>query len=240
MKAMIFAAGLGTRLRPLTNDRPKALVEINGVPLLQIAVQRLRDAGVTGIIVNIHHFGEQIEAFLSQPQFSDINIAISDERDQLLDTGGGLRKAAWFFDDGQPFLVYNADILTTLDLRGLYAAHARSQALATLAVRERPASRAFLFDEDNRLCGWRNSDTGAERIALARPRLYPLAFSGIHVIHPRIFGMMPPAGEVFSIVETYLSLAQNETIMGFRHDQDLWLDVGKPEQLARAQELWPG
>ncbi|MBE2207114.1 MAG: nucleotidyltransferase family protein [Saprospiraceae bacterium] len=238
MKAMIFAAGLGTRLRPLTNDRPKALVEVNGVPLLQISIEKLRLAGITDIIVNIHHFGEQIAAFLARPPFSDMNIAISDERAKLLDTGGGLRKAAWFFDDGQPFLVYNADILTTLNLNDLYAAHTRSQALATLAVRERPASRAFLFDKNNRLCGWRNSATGAERIALANHPLHPLAFSGVHVIHPRIFELMPPPGEAFSIVETYLSLAQNEIIQGFRHDQDLWLDVGKPEQLARAQELW--
>lgn len=240
MKAMIFAAGLGTRLRPLTNDRPKALVEINGVPLLQIAIEKLRRAGATDLIVNIHHFGEQMEAFLMQPQFAGLNIAVSDERDKLLDTGGGLRKAAWFFDDGQPFLVYNADILTTLDLRELYAAHTRSQALATVAVRERPTSRAFLFDEDNRLCGWRNAATGEERIPLRRSPLHAFAFSGIHVIHPRIFELMPPAGEVFSIVETYLNLAQNEIILGFRHDQDLWLDVGKPEQLARAQELWRG
>lgn len=241
MKAMIFTAGLGTRLRPLTNDRPKALIEINGVPLLQIAIERLRQAGVGEIIVNIHHFGAQIEAFLEQRYASSgLNIAISDERDRLLDTGGGLRKASWFFDDGRPFIIYNADILTTLDLKEMYAAHIRSGTLATLAVRDRPASRAFLFDEEDRLCGWRNSATGEERIVVEKRPLQALAFSGIHVVSPRIFERMPPAGTVFSIVDTYLSVAADERIAGFRHDADLWIDVGKPEQLARAQDAWPG
>lgn len=238
MKAMIFAAGLGTRLRPLTNERPKALAEVNGVPLLEIAIRRLQQAGAGELIVNIHHLGEQIEAFLHRKTFPGLHIAISDERDLLLDTGGGLKKAAWFFDDGQPFIVYNADVLTTLDLKAMYDAHIRSGAIATLAVRERASSRAFLFDAGGSLSGWRNTATGAERICRHADTLHPLAFSGIHVISPRLFDYMP-AQDVFSIVEVYLDVAARETILAWRHDADLWLDVGKPEQLARAQELWP-
>lgn len=237
MKAMIFAAGLGTRLRPLTDERPKALIEINGVPLLEIAIRRLQGAGVRELIVNMHHFWEQIEAFLARYSFSGLRIAVSDERDLLLDTGGGLKKAAWFFDDGRPFLAYNADVLTTLDLKALYAAHTASGAMATLAVQERASSRAFLFDENGRLSGWRNTATGVERLCRITEPLHPLAFSGIHVIDPRLFDYMP-AAEVFSIVEVYLDAADREPILAYRHDADLWLDVGKPAQLARAQELW--
>lgn len=238
MKAMIFAAGLGTRLRPLTDERPKALIEINSVPLLEIAIRRLQAAGVRELIINIHYLGGQIVDFLHHNTFSGLRIAVSDERDLLLDTGGGLQKAAWFFDDDRPFLAYNADVLTTLDLKALYAAHTASGAIATLAVQERASSRAFLFDENGRLSGWRNTATGAERLCRPAHPLYPLAFSGIHVIDPRLFGYMP-AEEVFSIVEVYLGAAEREPILAYRHDADVWLDVGKPEQLARAQALWP-
>jgi len=237
MKAMIFAARLGTRLRPLTDERPKALVEINGVPLLEIAIRRLQEAGVQEMVINIHHFGEQIEAFLHRNTFPGLRIALSDERDLLLDTGGALKKAAWFFDDGKPFLVYNADILTTLDLKALYAAQFASGAIATLAVRERSSSRAFLFDAEGRLSGWRNSATGAERICRQASPLQALAFSGIHVIDPRLFGYLPDK-EVFSIVDVYLDVASAEPILAYRHEADLWLDVGKPEQLAQAQAVW--
>jgi NDP-sugar pyrophosphorylase family protein len=235
---MIFAAGLGTRLRPLTDTRPKALAEVNGAPLLEIAIRRLQRAGVREMIINIHYLGGQIVNFLERKAFPGLHIAISDERDLLLDTGGGLKKAAWFFDDGQPFIVYNADVLTTLDLRAMYDDHAASGAIATLAVRERASSRAFLFDAEGRLSGWRNTATGAERICRHAETLYPLAFSGIHVIHPRLFDHMP-AQDVFSIVDVYLDVAARESILAWRHNADLWLDVGKPEQLARAQELWP-
>ncbi len=235
---MVFAAGLGTRLRPLTNDRPKALVEVNGVPLLQIALERLRLAGVQQVIVNVHYLAEQIIRFLEQPQFADLHIAISDERDLLLDTGGGLKKAAWFFDDGHPFILYNADVLTNLDLGAMYAAHLDAGALATLAVRKRPSSRAFLFDEQQRLCGWQNTASGQLRLCREVASFYPLAFSGVHVISPAFFGYMPDEA-VFSILEPYLRAAATKTILAWRHDADIWIDVGKPEELARAQQVYP-
>ncbi len=235
---MVFAAGLGTRLRPLTNDRPKALVEVNGKPLLQIALERLRLAGVRQVIVNVHYLAEQIIRFLEQPQFADLHIAISDESDLLLDTGGGLKKASWFFADGQPFILYNADVVTNLDLESMYAAHLRSGALATLAVRDRPSSRFFLFDEQQRLCGWQNTGTGQQRLSREVTSFYPLAFSGVHVISPTFFEYMPDEA-VFSILESYLRAAATETILAWRHDADIWIDVGKPEELARAQELYP-
>ena len=237
MKAMIFAAGLGTRLRPFTNDRPKALVEVNGVSLLEIAIGRLRHAGVEEIIVNIHYFGDQIERFLQKKSNFGIRIEISDERERLLDTGGGLKKAAWFFDDGKPFFAYNADILTTLDLKAMYHAHRISDALATLAVRSRDSARSFLFDDTGRLSGWRNTANQAERIVRNVFPLHPLAFSGIHVINPEIFGYMPEA-EIFSIVDVYLDVAARASVMAYRHDQDLWIDVGKPGALEEAQVLW--
>jgi NDP-sugar pyrophosphorylase family protein len=237
MKAMIFAAGLGTRLRPYTNDRPKALVEINGVPLLEIAIQRLTAGGIEEIIVNVHHFASQIEAFLQEKRYFGIRIELSDEREQLLDTGGGLKKAAGFFDDDQPFFAYNADILTTLDLRAMYAAHQASDALATLAVRTRDSPRAFLFDDAGRLSGWRNLATQAERIVRPAVALHPMAFSGIHVINPGLFRHMPDKA-VFSIVDVYLDVASREPIMAYPHDQDLWIDVGKPGALAEAQQVW--
>ncbi len=160
---MLFAAGLGTRLRPLTDDRPKALVEVNGTPLLEIAIHRLIVAGCREIIVNVHHFAEQIIGFLKKNDHFGIRIAISDEREALLETGGGLKKAAWFFDDEKPFLVCNTDVLTNLDLQKFYQKHLESGALATLAVRNRPSSRSFLFDETMRLTGWQNTKTGETR-----------------------------------------------------------------------------
>ena len=237
MKAMIFAAGLGTRLRPFTNDRPKALVEVNGVPLLEIAIQRLKAAGVEEIIINVHHFASQIEAFLQENRSFGIRIELSDEREQLLDTGGGLKKAAWFFDDGRPFFAYNADILTTLDLKTMYAAHRVSDALATLAVQSRESTRAFLFDDAGRLSGWRNVARQAERIVRPAVALHPMAFSGIHVISPGLFRYMPDE-TVFSIVDVYLDVASREPVMAYPHDHDLWIDVGKPGALAEAQKIW--
>lgn len=237
MKAMIFAAGLGTRLRPLTDQCPKALMKINGIPLLDIAIGRLRAAGVTDIIINIHHLGEQILNHLASSPHLGLNIAISDERDLLLDTGGGLKKAAWFFDDQEPFLVYNADILTTLSLEEMVRAHRATGALATLAVRDRSSSRMLLFSPEGVLCGWQNTQTGLTRISREAPTYRALAFSGIHVIDPVIFNYFPE-GDIFSIIEVYLSLAAKKTIRAYQHDDDVWLDVGKPDQLAKAQDIW--
>lgn len=244
MKAMVLAAGLGTRLRPLTNTLPKALVPVNGTPLLEHVIQRLKFYGFCDIIINVHHFAGQIVEFLQQKQHFGVNIAISDERDKLLDTGGGLKKAAWFFDDGQPFLVHNVDILTDLDLSEFYRAHLhaphlQSQALATLAVRQRPTSRYVLFNQENLLCGWENRTTGERKIVRSTPEeeLIPLGFSCLQVIQPEIFELLPEQ-EVFSITDAYLKLAAHHKIAAFRHDESLWMDVGRKDQLAKAEELF--
>ncbi len=236
MKAMIFAAGLGTRLRPLTNNKPKALVEVNGIPLLEIALQKLIHHGFREVIINIHHFGQQIIDFLEAKDHFGIHLEISDERDQLLDTGGGLKKAAWFLQDG-PFLVYNADILTNIDLAALYQQQLGTDAIATLAVRDRESSRKLLFDQNQTLCGWQNMKTGEQKISRYADVQTPLSFSGIHVIHPNLFRYFPDQ-EVFSIIDVYLEAAQKEVIQAYRHDADIWLDVGKPEALEQGQKLW--
>lgn len=238
MKAMIFAAGLGTRLRPLTNDKPKALVELGGMPLLEIAIRRLKHFGCKEIIVNVHHFADLIIDFLKKKKHFDIRIEISDERKLLLDTGGGLKKAAWFFDDGKPFLVCNADILTNLDLKRFYEYHLRQEALATLAIRNRDTSRYLLFDENTfELKGWKNIKTGEVKwCSEKREGIVNRAFSGMHVIDPKMFSMMQEEA-VFSIIDVYLSSAKEHRIVGFPHDDTIWLDVGKPEALEKGKGM---
>lgn len=235
---MIFAAGLGTRLRPLTNDKPKALVEVGGMPLLEIALRRLKWFGVSKVIVNVHHFAGQVEQFLDEMKELGMEIAISDERAQLLNTGGGLKKARWFFEGEEPFLVQNVDILSSLDLKALYEAHRRSGALATLAVRDRETSRYLLFDEEWQLVGWRNRHSGEERRSRPQQPARPWAFSGIQVLSPGIFEYFPEEA-VFSTIDLYLEAAKKEVILGYPHDKDLWLDVGKPPALERAAGLLP-
>lgn len=235
MKAMIFAAGLGTRLRPLTNDRPKALIRVGGLTMLEIAIRKLINAGVDQIAINLHHYGQMIRDYLREHDDFGAVVRFSDESELLLDTGGGLKHAAPLLMGDEPFFVYNVDILTSLDLRSLWAAHMKTRPLATLAVKERPGSRFFLFDENARLCGWKNVDTGEEKISFANAANYPAAFSGIHVIEPRIFSLMTETG-AFSIVDAYLRLAAVETIKGFNHDGDLWFDLGKPEKIKTGSE----
>jgi len=232
---MIFAAGLGTRLRPITNDRPKALAEIQGITLLEIIIRRLINNGFKDIIVNVHHFADKVIEFLESKKYFDINIQISDERDLLLDTGGGLKKAAWFFDDGQPFLVHNVDTLTDVDLRDYYWFHKKNNALSTILVRHRPGSRFFLFDKMKRLCGWENITTN-ERILSTSvlTDLEQIAFSCLHVIDPDIFPLITEEG-CFSIIDVYLRLAKDHLIMGYLDDTSYWLDVGTPEKLMRAE-----
>jgi NDP-sugar pyrophosphorylase family protein len=238
MKAMILAAGLGTRLRPLTNHTPKALVEVNGIPLLEMVIQRLKFYGFHEIVINVFHFADSIIEFLQEKQSFGIDIRISHEKDELLDTGGGIKNASWFFDDDAPFLVHNVDIVSDLDLRQFYETHLRSQALATLAVSNRQASRYFLFNQDHILCGWKNIKTGAIKITRATPEtdLTPLAFSGMHVIDPAIFDLMPEQN-AFSIIDTYLHLATHHKIVAFKHDHSLWVDLGKKENLLKAGEI---
>lgn len=237
MKAMLLAAGLGTRLRPLTDHRPKALVEVGGMSLLGRAFSLLHRHGVEEVVVNVHHFADQIERFLLEKEHFGMRIAISDERDKLLDTGGGLRKAAWFFDDGAPFLVYNTDILTDLDLGALCRAHQASACLATLAVRRRNAGRCFLFDERGRLAGWRNRKTGQTRwCGEARETVEELAFSGIQVLDPGIFRYFPEE-DVFSLVELYLRAGAHAPVCAYPHDHTAWIDAGKLEDLAEAERV---
>jgi mannose-1-phosphate guanylyltransferase len=239
MKAMILAAGLGTRLRPLTDDRPKALVEIAGRTLLEIAIARLRGAGVREVIVNTHHFAAMISDFLRQKNNFGMRIEISEE-DALLDTGGGLKKAAWFFrEDGPaaaPFILHNVDVISDIDLSRMLLAHTETQALATLAVQQRQSSRYLLFDAQLQLCGRRLVKEQVTELPRPSPQLQELAFSGIHVISPRLLEMLSEEGP-FSIIQAYLRLAgQGERIVGHRANPDYWRDLGTPEAIARAAE----
>lgn len=235
MKAMIFAAGLGTRLRPLTNNKPKALVEVGGHPLLELTILRLKSFGFNEIIINIHHFGDQVLNFLQRKANFGIHIEISDERDLLLDTGGGLKKAAWFLKDS-PFLICNTDVLTNLDLKLFYNAHLKTNALATLAVRNRDSSRHLLFNEGLVLSGWRHNRTGELKICRPDQNMQPLAFSGIHVLSPNIFELMPEEA-VFSIIDVYLNAGKTHNIIAYPHDDTLWMDVGKYHDMDKAEQL---
>ena len=234
---MILAAGLGTRLRPLTNDRPKAMVEVNGMPLLEIAIRRLRHFGYQDIIINVHHFAEKIIDFLEEKNNFGIHIEVSDERAQLLNTGGGLKKAGWFFEDGAPFLLCNTDILSNIDLQQFYDFHVKNGGLATLAIRERSTSRYLVFDDGPLLHGWTNVKSGELRMCrLEQEKLQMWAFSGMHIIDPKLLTLMPK-DDAFSIIELYLQACTKNEIFGYIHTADEWLDVGKPETLKKAGVL---
>jgi NDP-sugar pyrophosphorylase family protein len=239
MKAMILAAGLGTRLRPLTNDRPKALVEVAGRTLLEIAIARLREFGVTEVIVNAHHLAPMIVDYLRRKNHFGMRIEVSEEA-ALLDTGGGLKQAAWFFREegpaAPPFILHNVDVISSFDLRRMLDSHTRHQALATLAVQPRQTSRYLLFDDQLQLCGRRLVKEQKTELARPSPQLHELAFSGIHVISPRLLELMTEEG-AFSIIRSYLRLAgEGEKIMAYRADAAYWRDLGNPESLARAAE----
>jgi len=228
MKGMIFAAGLGTRLMPLTANKPKALIEYKSKTLLQHAIEKLTEAGIDDIIVNVHHFADQIIEFVSKQKF-DAKIAISDERDALLETGGGLKKASWFFDKN-PFIAYNVDIISNIKLDELIKTHMAGKAIATLAVKERESSRKLMFDEHFQLCGWANLCTNKNIVARESPVVNEYAFSGIQILDPEIFKYMP-AKSKFSVIELYLNLASSKMILGYLDQQDFWLDLGRPEHL---------
>jgi len=239
MKAMVLAAGLGTRLRPLTDDRPKALVTVAGRTMLEITLERLRAAGVTEVIVNAHHFAGQVEQYLKSRKDFGMRIEISREA-ELLDTGGGIKKAAWFFledvpDRDAPIIVHNVDVISSIDLARMVRAPVESGALATLAVAERESSRQLIFDKDGVLCGRRAGRDAEPEIVRPVEQMQLLAFSGIHVISPRIFGLLRETG-AFSIIDTYLRLAADgEKIAAFRADEYYWRDLGKPESIAAAE-----
>jgi NDP-sugar pyrophosphorylase family protein len=236
MKAMIFAAGLGTRLRPLTNDRPKALVEVKGTALLEITIRKLIHFGVKEIIINIHHFSDKIEDFLREKDNFGIRIVTSHEIEKPLETGGGLKKAAWFFDDGKPFFICNADILSNIDLNKMYQAHIASGAMATYAIQTRDTSRYMLHNTEGALCGWMNSKTKSVKLGRFDEKLGMFSFSCYHVINPSIFKTMP-SESFFTIIEWYLQICNEHLIMGYRHDNDIWCDIGKPETLAEAESI---
>ena len=239
MRAMILAAGLGTRLRPLTDDRPKALVEVAGHTLLEITLRRLQKFGVREVIVNVHHFADMVVDYLKKNDNFGMRIEISRE-EVLLDTGGGLKKAAWFFlEEGhaeEPFLLHNVDVLSTIDFRRMAGIHKHNGALATLAVQERETSRYLLFDEQEQLCGRRAGRNQEPEIVRPSKEKQALAFSGVHVISPRFLRMMAENG-AFSIVNSYLRLAgKGEKVIAFRSDESYWRDLGKPENVAAAAD----
>ena len=239
MKAMILAAGLGTRLRPLTNDRPKALAEVGGRTLLEITLTRLRTFGVGEVIVNVHHFADMVIDYLKARNNFGMRIEVSRE-EELLDTGGGLKKASWFFlenpERDEPFILHNVDVISTIDMARMVKVHCELEALATLAVQERETSRYLLFDEQLRLCGRRTGGDGAPELVRDCHQVKALAFSGVHVISPRIFSRITEDG-AFSIIPTYLRLAkQNENVHGFRADEYYWRDLGRPESFILAAQ----
>jgi NDP-sugar pyrophosphorylase family protein len=237
MKAMILAAGLGTRLRPLTDDRPKALVEVGGRTMLEIALTRLRAFGVSDVIVNIHHYADMIVEYLRAHGNFGMHIEISRE-EVLLDTGGGLKRAAGFFLDGrdppEPFILHNVDVISAIDLGRMVRFHMEHDGLATLAVQDRVTSRPLLFDEFGQLCGRRVGQDREPEMVRPSPETRALAFSGIHVISPRIFEKIKEDG-VFSIIPAYLRLAaEGEKIIAFRADEYYWRDLGRPENIIQA------
>jgi len=237
MKAMIFAAGLGTRLGLVTKKTPKALVEINGKTMIERTILKLKSHGVTNIIINLHHFPGQIKTFIRSKNNFGINIYYSLETGQLLETGGGLMNARWFFDDRAPFFIHNVDVLSDVDLGEMWRYHERNKPLATLFVQKRNSSRYFLFNDQLLLKGWTNINTG-KTIHVDGPAatLNQLAFNGVHIIDPDIFDLINNTG-AFSITPSYLELAGKHSIYGFRSDQAEYLDVGKPETLVKAEKL---
>jgi NDP-sugar pyrophosphorylase family protein len=278
MKAMILAAGLGTRLRPLTDTRPKALVEINGRTLLEITLTRLYTFGVTEAIINVHHFADRVVQYLKSKKNFNMRLEISREDDQLLDTGGGLKKAAWFFQEDparldEPFVLHNVDVISAIDLHAMLQFHKQNQSLATLAVQSRASSRQLLFNDQLQLAGRRvgekntvisssphtvissearnpsspSPDARRPHSPLATSHsplppskepspLHSLAFSGIHILSPRLLPQLTETGP-FSIIDSYLRLSsQGEKILAFRHDHSYWRDLGKPADLAQAAQ----
>jgi NDP-sugar pyrophosphorylase family protein len=237
MKAMIFAAGLGTRFKPWTNEHPKALAIVNGKSLLQRNIEYLQQYGITDVVVNVHHFADQIIDAINTSKGWGSKVMISDERDEVLETGGGLLKAKGLLEGDGPFITLNADILTNLNIKDLLAYHKKNKALISFGITNRKTSRNFLFDENSRLCGWRNNTTGVEKISIAKDGLIEKAYSCVVVFEPRIFSLIKQTGK-FSLVDTYLDLASEHLIMGYEHSQDKLVDVGKPESVAVAEAMF--
>lgn len=238
MKAMILAAGLGSRLKPFTDNYPKALAVVNGKTLLQRNIEYLSRYGIDELIINLHHFPEQITELLEKNNDFGSKVTISDESGEVLETGGGLKKAGWFFqDDDSPFVLMNVDVLTDLNLKAMIEKHKKLKPLSTLAVTNRHTSRYFLFDGLDQLCGWKNTKTGEQKISREASKFIQKAFSGIHIISPKIFPLIDMDGK-FSIVDFYLGLANTQAITAFDHSNSKFIDVGKPESIEKADGLF--
>jgi len=235
MKAMIFAAGLGKRLGPITRNIPKALVDINGKTALQLAVEKCTASGFNDIIINVHHFADLVEEEVLRLNNMGFRISVSDERDMLLENGGGLYKARNFFDNN-PFLLYNVDIISDLDLSALYRLHTEKKGLAVLAVRNRPGKRFLLIDSHGQLMGWRNRSTGEQILAgRSDEKLTEIAFSSMHIVEPEIFTYMSEG--IYTMIDLYLRLAGEHKIFTLKHDEGYWVDVGTPESLEYVRML---
>ncbi len=234
---MIFAAGVGSRLKGETENKPKALVEVNGKTLLQYSIEKLKSAGVDEIVINVHHHANQIVNFLSENENFGVKIHISDEIDELLDTGGGLMHAKHLLEDEKHIFLYNVDIISDINLNEMMKFHIKTGAMATVAAKNRDTTRKLLFDSENSLAGWRNLATGEERLTRIAQEYYELAFSGIHIIDYKMLSVIKNTGK-FSIFKAFLDLSDDYIINAFVHDSDSWLDVGKPETLEQARQLF--
>lgn len=237
MKAMIFAAGLGTRFKPWTDSHPKALAVVNNKSLLQRNVEYLQSYGITDVVVNVHHFADQIIDAVNLNKGWGSNIIISDERDEVLETGGGLLKAKNLLQSDEPFITLNADILTDLSISDLRSYHQKNKALISFGISNRKSSRNFLFDDNNRLCGWENNVTGEQKISIVKDTLKPMAYSCVAVFEPIVFDLIPQRGK-FSLTETYLSLAAEHLILGYEDAGSKFIDVGKLESVVEAEKLF--
>lgn len=230
-KAMILAAGMGTRLRPLTDHKPKAMLKYKGKPLIELAILKLKDAGFTSLVINVHHFAEQIMSFVREKDNFGIDIVFSHEKDALLDTGGGIAYAEAYLNES-PFLVYNVDIISDIDLRAMFTSHLESGAVATMAVKERVTSRSLLMNHEGYLKGWRDNRSGETILAGAREEdLRPIAFSAIHIMNPEVFKLFP-VEKIFPLMPFYLELAKTHPVKLYRHDRDQWEDLGKLESFS--------
>jgi MurNAc alpha-1-phosphate uridylyltransferase len=236
VKAMIFAAGLGTRFKPWTDSHPKALALVNGKSLLQRNIEYLRQYEIRDVVVNIHHFPEQVKEEIEKNKGWGSNVMISDESDELLETGGGLLKAKSFLSDDS-FLTINVDILTDVNLKYFLAKHQQENSLITVAVSDRKTSRYLLFNKYNRLVGWRNTKTGEEKIAIHAKDMFEKAYSGLAIFEPSVFDLIPFTGK-FSLIDVYLALAPENKIAGFDHSGEKIIDVGKPESVASAEQMF--
>jgi N-acetyl-alpha-D-muramate 1-phosphate uridylyltransferase len=237
LNAIIFSAGLGTRFKPWTDAHPKALALVNGKSLLQRNIEYLQQYGINDVVVNIHHFPGQIIDAIKQNDGWGSNVVISDESNEVLETGGGLIKAKELLNNGNPFFSLNVDILTNLDLNKLMAFHHQHKPLVTFGVTNRKSSRVLLFDTDNRLCGWKNLQTGEEKISINKPNLVQKAYSCVVIYEPEIFALIKQKGK-FSIMDSYLDLAAEHVILGYDHSGDNLVDVGKPESVVVAAKIF--